>query len=137
MRVFFDSSALVKRYIDEAGTAEVLAWCDTATELALSVIAVPELVSAFRRLVREGRLTEMQYAQLKADLRSDLADALLCETSPQVVQRAIDALEVAPLRGMDAVHIGGALVCGADVFISADARQGAAASHFGLRVVAV
>jgi len=137
MRVFFDSSALVKRYVDEAGTAEVLAWCDKATELVLSVVAVPELISAFRRLVREGRLSEAQYAQLKADLRVDLADALLCETSPQVVQRAIDALEITTLRAMDALHIGGALVCGADVFISADARQSAAASHFGLRVVAV
>ena len=135
MRVFFDSSALAKRYVDEAGTAEVLQWCDKATELALSVIAVPELISAFRRLVREGRLTETQYAQLKSDLRADLVDALVCETSPQVVQRAIDALEAAPLRGMDAVHVGSALVCGAAVFISADARQCAAAEHFGLRVV--
>lgn len=137
MRVFFDSSAFAKRYVDEAGTAEVLEWCDEATELALSVIAVPELVSAFRRLVREKRLTEKQYAQLKADLRADLVDALLCDTSPQVLQRAIDALEVVPLRGMDAVHVGSALVCGADVFVSADARQSAAAEHFGLRVVTV
>lgn len=137
MRVFFDSSAFAKRYVDEAGTAEVLEWCDEATELALSVIAVPELVSAFRRLVREKRLTEKQYAQLKADLRADLVDALLCDTSPQVVQRAIDALEVVPLRGMDAVHVGSALVCGADIFVSADSRQSAAAEHFGLRVVTV
>lgn len=137
MRVFFDSSAFAKRYVDEAGTTEVLEWCDEATELALSVIAVPELVSAFRRLVREKRLTEKQYAQLKADLRADLVDALLCDTSPQVVQRAIDALEVVPLRGMDAVHVGSALVCGADIFVSADARQSAAAERFGLRVVTV
>lgn len=137
MRVFFDSSAFAKRYVDEAGTVEVLEWCDEATELALSVIAVPELVSAFRRLVREKRLTEKQYAQLKADLRADLVDALLCDTSPQVVQRAIDALEVVPLRGMDAVHVGSALVCGADIFVSADARQSAAAERFGLRVVTV
>lgn len=137
MRVFFDSSALAKRYVNEAGTAEVLEWCDKATELALSVIAVPELISAFRRLVREGRLTETQYARLKADLLADLVDALVCETSPQVVQRAIDALEAESIRGMDAVHVGSALVCGADVFVSADARQCAAAEHFGLRVITV
>jgi predicted nucleic acid-binding protein len=49
MRVYFDSSAFAKRYIDEAGTAEVLAWCERASELAISVIAVPELISAFCR----------------------------------------------------------------------------------------
>lgn len=135
MRVFFDSSALVKRYIGEAGTGEVLAWCDQATELAVAVIAVPEVVSAFRRLVREGRIGEAHYAELKADLRADLADALLCETSPQVLQRAIATLEAYPLRGTDAIHVAAALVIGADVFVSADARQCAAATGLGLRVV--
>ena len=93
MRVFFDSSALVKRYIREAGTDEVLARCDRATELAVAVIAVPEVISALRRLVREGHLGEPQYAALKADLGADLADAVLCETSPQVMRHAIAALE--------------------------------------------
>lgn len=137
MRVFLDSSALVKRYIGEAGTEAVIAWCDRATELVIAVIAVPEVVSAFRRLVREGRLAESQYAALKADLRADLADALLCEVSPQVVQRAVDALEAHPLRAMDALHIGAALVAGVEVFVSADARQCAAASQIGLEVVSL
>ena len=53
MRVFFDPSALAKRYVDEAGAAEVLDWCDRAGELALAVTAVPELISAFSRLRRE------------------------------------------------------------------------------------
>ncbi len=28
MRVFFDTSAFVKRYVSEAGTGAVLEWCD-------------------------------------------------------------------------------------------------------------
>jgi uncharacterized protein len=137
VRVFFDSSALVKRYIREAGTNEVLAWCDRATELAVAVIAVPEVISALRRLVREGRLGELQYTALKADIGADLADAVLCETSPQVMQHAIAALEAHPLRAMDAIHLGAALVVGADMFVSADARQCAAAAPLGLQVVQV
>ena len=38
MRVYFESSAFAKRYIDETGTADVLAWREWASELALSVI---------------------------------------------------------------------------------------------------
>jgi len=64
MRVFFDPSALAKRYVDEAGTAEVLEWCDRADELALAVTAVPELISAFCRLQRERRITAAQYRRL-------------------------------------------------------------------------
>lgn len=52
MRVFFDTSAFVKRYIYEAGTDSVLEWCDRATEIGLSGIALPEIVSAFYRLIK-------------------------------------------------------------------------------------
>lgn len=54
MRIFFDSSAFAKRYIREEGTDIVLLWCDQATELCLSGIAISEIVSAFCRLQREN-----------------------------------------------------------------------------------
>jgi len=75
MRVYFDSSPFAKRYIDEPGTAEVLVWCDQAAELVLSVISIPELISAFCRLEREGKLSAGQYRRLKSDLMADIADA--------------------------------------------------------------
>ena len=137
MRVYFDSSAFAKRYIDETGTADVLAWCGRASELALSVIAVPEMISAFRRLQREGRLTDAQYQIIKRALMLDIADALICDTTPQVIQHAVKALENHTLRGMDAIHLGAALACTAEVFISADARQCRAAEAFGLQVVSL
>ncbi len=135
MRVFFDSSAFAKRYIQEAGTAEVLAWCDRADELALSVIAIPELISAFCRLRREGRVTARHYRSIKSDLLADIEDALICETTAEVVQHAVRALEGHPLRGMDAIHIGAARACAADRFVSADVRQCQAAGGLGLEVV--
>ena len=135
MRVYFDTSAFAKRYIDETGTADVLTWCERASELALSVIAVPELISAFCRLQREGRLTDAQYQIIKRDLMLDIADALICDTTPQVIQHAVKALESYTLRGMDAIHLGAALACTAEVFISADARQCRAAEAFGLQLV--
>ncbi len=138
MRVYFDTSAFAKRYVDEQGSADVLHWCDQASELALSVIAVPELVSAFCRLQREGRLSAAQYRSIQSDLLADIADALICDTSPLVVSRAVHALENhPPLRGMDAIHLGAAIVCEAEIFISADLRQCSAARALGLRVVTV
>lgn len=137
MRVYFDSSALAKRYIEETGTAEVLAWCERADELALSVIAIPELISAFCRLRREARLDDGQYQSIKRDLLTDIEDALICESTAEVIQHAVRALEAHPLRGMDAIHIGAALVCGADVFLSADTRQCHAAAGLGIQVVAL
>lgn len=137
MRVFFDASAFAKRYVKEAGTVDVLGWCDRASELALAVIAIPELISAFCRLRHEGRLSEVQYTLLRDDLLSDIVDAMICDITPLVIRHSIAALEASPLRGMDAIHLGAALACSAEVFVSADARQCAAANQFGLRVVQV
>lgn len=137
MRVFFDSSAFAKRYVDEKGTELVLEWCEKADELALSVIAIPEIVSAFCRLRRERRLTPSQYQRLKNELKSDIADAFICDTTPDVIARSIRALEKHSLRGMDAIHIGAAIVCSADVFLSGDVKQCEAARALELKVIAV
>lgn len=54
------------------------------------------------------------------------------DTTPQVIQYAVSVLEANPLHGMDAIHIGAALACSAEVFLSADRRQCAAAKQAGL-----
>ena len=137
MRVFFDSSAFVKRYVSEAGTEAVLNWCDQATEIGLSAIALPEIVSAFCRLHREGKNDDTQYKKLKTLLLADIEDAAICDLTPVVLAQSITCLETNVLRGMDAIHIGSAVALQADVFISSDKWQRDAAVRAGLRVEAV
>ena len=136
MRVFFDSSAFVKRYVSEAGTDKVLEWCDQATEIGLSGVALPEIIAAFCRLRREGRIDDTQYRQLKSLLLADIEDVAVCDLTPEVLAQSIASLETNVLRGMDAIHIGSAVALKADVFISADQRQRDAAIRAGLRVAA-
>ena len=137
MRVFFDSSAFVKRYVSEAGTEAVLSWCDQATEIGLSAIALPEIVSAFCHLHREGKIDDTQYKKLKTLLLADIEDAAICDLTPVVLAQSITCLETNVLRGVDAIHIGSAVALQADVFISSDKRQRDAAVRAGLRVEAV
>lgn len=134
MRVFFDSSAFVKRYVSEAGTEVVLASCDRASEIGLSGIALPEIVSAFCRLRREDKIDDTQYRQIKSLLLADIEDAAICDLTPEVLAQSIASPETNVLRGMDAIHIGSAVALKADVFISADQRQCDAANRAGLRV---
>ena len=61
MKVFFDSSALVHRYVPERGTEAVLELCRQATELGVSVICLPEIISALNRLRREKKLGDAGY----------------------------------------------------------------------------
>ena len=137
MRIFFDSSAFAKRYVSEEGTDAVVQWCDRAAEIALSGIALPELISAFCRLRRESKISEAQYQQLKDSLLADIEDAAICDLTPIVLAHSIASLERNTLRGMDAIHIGSAVAMQADLFVSADTRQCAAAAAAGLQVAAV
>jgi uncharacterized protein len=137
MRVFFDSSAFVKRYVREEGTDVVLSWCDQATELCISGIALPEIVSAFCRLLREDLVSPVQYRHLKTMLMDDISDAAICDLTPEVIRHSMISLEKNVLRGMDAIHLGSALALNVDLFVSADARQCDAATQAGLRVVLV
>ena len=63
MKIFFDSSAFAKRYIDEPGSDSVEAICQNATELALSVICMPEIISAMNRIPSkfDGELKISEY----------------------------------------------------------------------------
>jgi predicted nucleic acid-binding protein len=134
MLVFFDTSAFVKRYINESGTDKVLEWCDKATEIGLSGIVLPEIISAFCRLRREERISGVQYQQLKSSLMADIEDAALCDLAPAVLAQSILSLENNVLRGMDAIHVGSAVVLKVDVFVSSDKRQCEAAVRAGLHV---
>lgn len=134
MRIYFDTSALAKRYVREPGTEAVLEKCSEATEIVISVICLPELVSAFNRLRRENSITTEQYSSLKNEAIADLRQAMFVELSPTVLQEAVFCLESATLRAMDAIHIATARRTGCDSFISADTRQCDAARKLGLAV---
>lgn len=134
MRTFFDSSALAKRYVAEVGTQDVLLLCRDSQQILLSVIAIPELLSAFNRLRREQKLREPDYHFLKAELAADVKVATVIELNSGVVARSLDCLEHYPMRAMDALHLASALVSGAQRFVSADQRQCRAAREAGLLV---
>ena len=68
MKAFLDSSAFAKRFIEEDGSEDVESLCFRASELGLSVICVPEIVSALNRRLRENLLTRAQYDVAKKQL---------------------------------------------------------------------
>jgi uncharacterized protein len=137
MRTFLDSSAFAKRFVDDDGSDAVERLCEQATELGLSVLSVPEIVSALNRRVREGSVSHDQYREAKARLASEVAGATIMNLHPDVIADAIGLLEATPLRALDALHVACARQWKADLFVSSDARQLGAAAVAGLRTVEV
>jgi predicted nucleic acid-binding protein len=143
---YVDTSALVKRYVDETGSG----WLRTAlgAEPAPSVIivhlAVVEMTSTLARRLREGVLTPAEYAQLQNAFRSDCLDEYeIAVAVGGIIDQANRLLEAYPLRAYDAVHLATAVVAnqrlvGSNlaplVFLSSDDRLNEAASAEGLAV---
>lgn len=137
MRVFLDSSSLAKRYIMERGSEKVEETLSGADEAAISLIGPAEIISALSRIFRQGMISAAQYDRTKTALFEDLEDMSIREVTAPVVSLAIDLLERHTLRTLDALHLAGAIEWRADLFISSDKRQLAAASAASLRVLQV
>jgi len=135
MNLFADSSALAKRYIADETSDDFDALLLRAASLSVSVLCVPEIISALCRRRRERTLTPAQYAAAKGALESDLADATVIQITDEVLLASVRLLETNPLRSSDALQIASALAWHSDTFVSADARQCAAAKASGLSVI--
>jgi predicted nucleic acid-binding protein len=133
MKTYLDSSAFAKRFIEESGSARVDSICAQASELGLSVLCVPEIISALNRRFRERHLTPAQYNVAKRRLLEDVRDADIISLTSSVIGSAIMVMEASPVRAMDALHVACALEWGAELFASADKQQLAAAKHAGLK----
>ena len=134
MRVFFDTSAFVKRFVDEVGSDKADEITQKATEVGLSILCFPEMMSALNRKQRAGFLNERDYLMLKTDIIDDIEDAELINLSPGVLEKATGLLEQHVLRSLDALQIACAFEWQAELFVSSDERQLAAALDSGLKV---
>ncbi len=137
MKLFLDSSAFAKRFVEESGSRQVEALCVQADELGLCVLCVPEIISALNRRLRENGLTPQEYSRAKQRLSQDVRDAVILNLTPEVIQFGIGLLEAHSLRTLDALHIACAMFWEADLFASADHRQTAAAKKVGLKTALV
>ncbi len=134
MRLFLDSSALAKRFITEKGTETVIEKCSTADEIAVSVLCIPEVISACNRLIREDKLTVEQYEWIKQELKSDIEQLTVVDLVQEVIQTSIECLEKGSIRTLDALHIASAVEYGCDLFLTADSRQCCISEQMGLKV---
>jgi len=80
-------------------------------------------------------MSQSQYLNAKRALLADIEDCSVTDVTDQVMARAVELLEHWPLRSSDSLQVASAAEWTADLFVSADARQCAAARGYGLHVV--
>jgi hypothetical protein len=103
----WDSSALVKRYVRERGTAWVRDLTDPLAghTLYIATITGVEVVAALTRQTRQGALTPTDAAQALTQFRYDFAHQYQrVELTLSRIMQAMDLAETYGLRGYDAVQ---------------------------------
>lgn len=108
---YFDSSALVKRYFAELGTAWVQTWCDDPNRtIAIVEIGLVEMAAAFAGKLRGGFVEPEAYHNARADLTTDAQDEYVLVTVDRlIVNDAIELTARYRLHGYDAIHLACAL----------------------------
>lgn len=143
---FFDSSAAVKRYVAEVGTAWVIGLFRQTPSNVFYVarITSAEVVSAFARRLRGRSLTAGQATKAKKRFRRDFQHKFFkIEIDAMLVEKATQLADRYALRGYDAVQLAAALTAdtartnfGASglIFVCADNALRTAAQSEGLAV---
>lgn len=145
-RYYLDTSALVKRYVDEAGSSwlRALTTPDQNALLFISRMTIVEVISAFARRLRDGSLTREEFAAARDAFQGDCLDEYrVMPPTLEIVNMACALLERHPLRAYDAIHLSTALKAHQFLqsegqlsltFLSADDRLNQCAATEGLAV---
>ena len=140
---YWDSSVVVKRYLDEPGSAWVRMLAANPENTFLTTqMSIVEVSAAIAISVRVGRLTKRQsqhaYRNFASDVDTD-AYQLLAVARP-IIDRAALLVQAHPLKGYDAVHLATGLEAARNladqeitlVFVSGDDQMLGAAEAEGL-----
>ena len=141
---YLDSSALVKRYVPETGSAWIRALSapNPGNSLFIARITWVEVKSAIARREREGSLTPSDRKLIIQRFRSDLNNQYqVIELDSTLAERAGQLVEQYPLRAYDAVQLASVLLLQSAfattqstslIFLSADNRLSTVAIGLGL-----
>lgn len=138
---YVDTSALVKRYLDEQGHREVVQLL-RRHDLVSSALLPVELRSAFRRRVHDHTL---EPARAESALRRFAADRVVLTqigVTDDVLAQAEAMVASQAIRTLDAIHVASAQLFAARLdervlFVSADKRQTHVAGAVGLGIAFV
>ena len=138
MSVYVDASALVKRYVTESGSADVIALTTGAAAVATALVTRAEVAAAFARAVRVGVLDDVGGRRAQRRFSREWPDLMRVPVTEMLVARAEALAWEHGLRGHDAVQLASALTwqeaLGQEIVLATYDRQlWEAALHAGLR----
>lgn len=139
MIFYFDTSALVKLYVDEPRAQSARDAAASAQTIATGILTYAEMRAAFAKKRRLGEVNDFDLLRLKADFDGDWRLFEVIAINEAVVRRAGEFAEIHSLRGFDAVQLSCAdtlrMRFGPITFPCFDAELARAASACGMSLL--
>jgi predicted nucleic acid-binding protein len=110
MNLYLDTSALIKRYVEEPGSEDVLDWMDLADTIGTGLVTRAEVAAAITRAMRMNHLTEQVSVKALSKFRQEWVDFHRIPVNEELIARADFLACQHGLRGYNAVHLAAALI---------------------------
>jgi predicted nucleic acid-binding protein len=138
--IYFDSSALVKRYLKEIGTDLVNSLIGSSKVKATSKLSYPEILSAFGRKHWANEISNGVLQSAINKFESDWPQLYVIEFSDEMLKPIKQVSQKYPLRAADTVHLASALWLRSSTkvdvtFVASDSRLLEAARRENLQIV--
>lgn len=131
MTLYADSSALLKRYVEEADSTRAVEVLESDGELVTARHTVVEVRRNLARLLAGDDLTVARH-----DFQVDLEAIAIVELDAVTCELAATIAEQTGVRTLDALHLGAARRLGVGLtFLTFDVRQAQVGRALGLTVV--
>jgi len=137
---YLDTSALIKRFVDERGTPVVQAILARGGPFGTANIAYAEVYAGLARRHRERDLSPAAYAEACRHFEHDWQGCLRVDLSGSILDIARQLIQRHPLKGFDAIHLASAHRLHTELgepitFVAADDRLLRAAEAEGLTII--
>ena len=137
MNLFFDSSALLKRYLNEKGTNEVKKLFEEADKVFVSAITQIECASSLKRLLSTSYINKTEYEQLNIEMSIDFPFFETISFDEDTKHAALKVVDKYPMKALDTIQLA-TLICVAnqiESFVVCDQKLKKYALKEGFKII--
>ena len=136
MKIYFDTSALVKRYKPETHSATVRKIISDKSQLLfmLDLLSIGEMRATLRRFSKESNFAfDPMWCQFLEDAKNRF---IFVDLDHDIWNKMYDVVDATTCKTLDALHVAAALRVGEDtLFLTFDKQQSKAAQACGLKLL--
>ncbi len=105
MILYLDASALVKCYVEEAGSLDVIRLVQESEFAGTAILSRAEVVAAIARAARRGNISREEGELAVETFEADWANVVRIQMTEAIVAQAARIAWQKGLRGYDAMHL--------------------------------